>query len=562
MHKAAEKGKHLRLKPYLSGDLEALDAQGRTALIYAASNGHLRCVNMLLEAKAQVDGLGPYSVTPLMSACRDGHLDVVHALLEARADMNRMTIRKPQAALHFACSRPSNTPVVAALLAAGAHVIAPHPTPSLTEVALVNSSLETLKLLIAAGLNPTDGFRFAIMHDNIDAVKMLINSKIDVDAPSKDNGKTPLYNAITFGYVDMVEFLLSAGADVNARCSEGLTYLHRVSEMHESSSPQRDTTGDVDWFDRPQTAHIRDVRPDYPGIVSALISAKADLSIPNSAGLTPLMYAARCDQVHVMKALLDAGVEVDETTHNGLTALMSAAAGGSLEAIRFLVGAGADLDHYDNEDSTALHIAVALQYYDVVECLLDAGAYVNVCGIDADVASTSTGTPLDIAITRSGKPRHLALFDFSHRSMARLLHNAGGMTWDEVVEFHYALVRAVKEGNIQAVKQLLPISRQLEKDCAIAYAARKNKHQMIKYLISGGANPSLTFRQANILYFACFDNFPDVVRELIDGGADISAKDTLSGFSPIKIAAKRKHREIVALLLAKANELKKTSGCD
>jgi ankyrin repeat protein len=45
------------------------------------------------------------------------------------------------------------------------------------------------------------------------------------------------------------------------------------------------------------------------------------------------------------------------------------------------------------------------------------------------------------------------------------------------------------------------------------------------------------------------------VRELIDAGADITFKDD-DGRTALQWAAKLKHRDVVALLLARAKELK------
>jgi ankyrin repeat protein len=130
MHRAAEKGKHLRLRPFLSGNVNATDDKGLTALDLAAGNGHLRCITMLLDTKADVNstislGRGP---TPLMLAAESGHLDVVNALIEANADVN--IVVGGTTALFWACRCPTGHSIVAALLAAGALVDAPDATRS------------------------------------------------------------------------------------------------------------------------------------------------------------------------------------------------------------------------------------------------------------------------------------------------------------------------------------------------------------------------------------------------------------------------------------------------
>jgi ankyrin repeat protein len=67
------------------------------------------------------------------------------------------------------------------------------------------------------------------------------------------------------------------------------------------------------------------------------------------------------------------------------------------------------------------------------------------------------------------------------------------------------------------------------------------------------------FRGWSILYLASGDGHIDIVIELIDAGADITAKHPNSmgmGMTALQHATKKKHRDVVALLLAKAKELK------
>ena len=85
----------------LRGDLAALcralnegkdprlaDEDGDTVLHYAASNGHVRCVELLALNDADVNARNDYYRTPLTMAAASGHVASIRALLAAGANVN------------------------------------------------------------------------------------------------------------------------------------------------------------------------------------------------------------------------------------------------------------------------------------------------------------------------------------------------------------------------------------------------------------------------------------------------------------------------------------------
>ena len=59
---------------------------GWTALHYAATNGHVEAMKLLLEAHAYIDAESPNKTTPLMMAARSGQILAVKYLLDEGAD--------------------------------------------------------------------------------------------------------------------------------------------------------------------------------------------------------------------------------------------------------------------------------------------------------------------------------------------------------------------------------------------------------------------------------------------------------------------------------------------
>ena len=65
------------------------DDQGRTPLLWASQSGHVKVVNTLLAAAADVDKADDQGRTPLLWASQSGHVDVVYPLLAAEAEVNK-----------------------------------------------------------------------------------------------------------------------------------------------------------------------------------------------------------------------------------------------------------------------------------------------------------------------------------------------------------------------------------------------------------------------------------------------------------------------------------------
>jgi ankyrin repeat protein len=170
---------------------------------------------------------------------------------------------------------------------------------ALTIASAYRGTARSLQLLLDAGaeVQPPEGLRtrntplvFASMTGDLDNVKLLI-------ARSAQPSEKALSQAVTFGYPEVVEALIAAGADVvGLKDGSGVNLLH--------------------W------AAIT----DRPSMVPILVRAHVPINDMDDNGFTPLMYAATIDfgDGEVLKALLKAGADKTIRNLQGRTPLAQA----------------------------------------------------------------------------------------------------------------------------------------------------------------------------------------------------------------------------------------------
>ena len=194
---------------------------------------------------------------------------------------------------------------------------------------------------------PEDPFIRAAQEDNLEALTALI-AGIDVNRRDKRSGTTALEHAVRNANREMVQLLLSFGANVNGKNGSGETVLMMLDN---------DATCDLVWD---------------------LINAGADVRLKDDSGNTALMQAAASDDLEALKVLLDAGAEVNTKNKEGRTALMLAASEGYVNIVRALVLAGADLNATDADEKNALAYAAENDHLAVVRFLKSKGALESV----------------------------------------------------------------------------------------------------------------------------------------------------------------------------------------
>jgi len=109
---------------------------------------------------------------------------------------------------------------------------------------------------------------------------------------------------------------------------------------------------------------------------------------------------------------------------------------------------------------------------------------------------------------------------------------------------------------VLALAQVPPLTKAEQ----LQEAARKGDAATVKKLLDEGVDVNTKFRyNATALFYACDHGHLEVVKVLLDHGADTSGKDTFYGFTPLMLAtgpAQKKmpaHTEIAKLLVQKGS---------
>jgi ankyrin repeat protein len=164
-------------------------------------------------------------------------------------------------------------------------------------------------------------------------------------ANAKDGSRTqliPLFVAITYGRIKIMEILLRSGAAIEGRNAQELTPLMYSGLVGRSDA------------------------------LRLLVEKGANVSARTTQGLTPTMFAALNAGSASVKLLLEHGGSVETTTATGATVLMLA--GDEPDVIDLLVERGAAVNSVDKNGRTALFYAITNMHFSKLETLMKNGA--------------------------------------------------------------------------------------------------------------------------------------------------------------------------------------------
>ena len=413
------------------GDIDAPQADGTNALLWAAHHDNAAAVGLLLDRGADANSRNRYGITPLAEAALNGNAVIAARLLDAGADANG-ALSEGDTPLMIA-SRAGSAATVKVLLERGAQLGARdswHGETALMWAAGENHA-EVVRLLAKAGADlnvralafdwkditilpfesqlPAGGLTAllqAARQNSVEAAVALLEAGADPNLKDP-RGVSPLRVAISNGHLDVAKELVERGADLNEGALVQAVRYHTTPLIRPATNRQNGVTDSA----LIALMFAKGVKVDSVAAVAmpkreALASSGPPDVEPSETGL---FLAAEAQDIEWMRLMLAQGADSNHATDKGGTPLMAAAGrlrkravmnaavaidqrppAQRIEAVTLLLTHGADINAADATGMTALHALAGQGDDEMVRFLVERGARL-------DLKDTSNRTPLDVA---------------------------------------------------------------------------------------------------------------------------------------------------------------------
>ncbi|KAI1747286.1 ankyrin repeat-containing domain protein [Xylaria castorea] len=492
-------------------DVNAKSSIGRSALAQAARYSNLDITSLLLQSHMGDDGHDLHLA--LYYACYGAAFTAVQELLknisatewESASEQKMVPLIITVSNGYFQCAKALTTHGINTNLSDG---------QTLPLISAVQSKrLELARLLLVHGANPnmtTEKFKLplleAVDNEDILTVKLLVEMGADIEMGDQTDTKmkTALSSASSFLNKDILDYLLVAGANVN-HIAVG------------SRSPLFAAT----WHGRIDN-------------VKTLLRYGAD---PNAVVSEPVNWApinAAYDNLATLRALIEGGADINHCSRDG-TVLFQASRWGFEASVELLLEFRNDLDldkelidekDEENNGMSPLCIACKYNHVGIMRLLLEAGA-------DAQHKTRHGQFPLELCIESApqGLPdqalrlllEYYPRINLSQRddegntalhkidvltplAVTRLLVNAGADPSTVNHKGYTALMVALEVGNTEVCRHLFSKTDSM----------------------SGTSNTS-----PGLLHRAVFSANLDLIKMMIEAGADVNEIDLRTGETPL-----------------------------
>lgn len=587
-----------------------LSANGSTLLHFAAQNGDLSLVQKLLENGAQIDAVDAQHNTPLNLSVSAGHHAVVEYLLAQGANCHIPNaqqhtplhnaimksdkrlfklLRQKNAGINFGPSTPvlnlykslftDQSQLLYQAVLSGDLDMTTYVFKLRTNketnhigmaracmIAIEKNHLEIVKLFLTEKFSPVDEEKFlfqAIYHGNLNILKLLIQSGLPFKSifetrfyTTKDrdvhNGVLPIHVAAMNGHLAMVQFLITQGANVNAKNNpeDGMTALvfaakyghknvfdflaqcnaHIFSSTLNALSPKSE-------FAQLKTAFYHAMANNHQEILDSILAIDKTLinqTFAHRIGLftTPLYFAVEQNDKALVEYCLAHGARMDDHL------LHYAVDKGNNEIVKLLLK-----NIHPSKRQAKLNLSLSYSYIksNGIFLLSDAGykpLHTAIARFHVDIVKTLLGnsvpvdqltdqcqsTALLLAVQRSNTFRP----DPSDLDLVKLLISCGANVNAANARGETPLSAAIRKYNLDFVKLLIENGATFTLDCYQAINETRDLNTPLKttffpYLLSQIQIDKPLANGNTLLHFAAADQDFQFINILLEMGANVNA---------------------------------------
>ncbi|KAF5301244.1 hypothetical protein FQR65_LT00944 [Abscondita terminalis] len=420
-------------------DIQQGGEHGRTALHLAAIYDHEECAKILISefgaCPKQPCNNGYY---PIHEAAKNASSKTLEVFLQwgesngsSREEMISLYDAEGNVPLHSSV-HGGDIKAVELCIRSGAKISTQqHDLSTPVHLACAQGATEIVKIMFK--LQPDEKFQClqscdaqkmtplhcAAMFDHPDIVEFLVSEGAEINQVDKEK-RSPLLLAASRGGWKTVHTLIRLGADINMKDVNRRNVLHLVvmnggrleqfsSEVDRSKSQnnlvqllnEKDNTGCSPMHYASREGHIRSLEN--------LIRLGAVINLKNNNNESPLHFAARYGRYNTVRQLLDSEkgtFVINESDGEGMTPLHISSQQGHTRVVQLLLNRGALL-HRDHNGRTPLHLAAMSGYTLTIELLLSVHSHLlNQTDKDGNTAlhlATMESKPTVIALLLSKK---------------------------------------------------------------------------------------------------------------------------------------------------------------